>query len=394
MRREKQRRRVAFIIIGEIIATLISVVVLISLGQTTYSAEYTVDKYVKARLMQEWSTLYDTLVVDDTNEFLSKEAYVTAQTINCMEAKSESVEIVNLERKNQDLKEKQYKVDYIADGVDGSFEVTAVKKGMVWKINDGTKILKQFKLSVPRGAEVTLDKIVLSSKYKKSKTKSTRDVYIVPTVFGATHFVEITGEDFEDTKKLVTMTEEDEMIRVQANYSDDVLQAMARRGMDDLNTILSGASNDKNYISLPILKNMFDKNQKKVAEIFSTTKEKYFKNEDENLKMIDFRMGEYEVRVKPITKKNDNYVIVSVEGDCTLRFFNDRRDDQIEEVKGECFHELTYRKHNGEWKLYDLELNLPEVNIQTYWEDDEDEDYDSYENTEDTEDDDISEEEE
>ena len=179
------------------------------------------------------------------------------------------------------------------------------------------------------------------------------------------------------------MEEEGKVIRIQADYNQDLLQAIARRAVDDLNTILSGAADEKNYISLPVLKNMFPDHQKEVIETYANIKKDVFQNEDEDLKMVDCRMEKYSTKVKPVTKQNDNYLIVSMDGECVMRFFNERKDQELEEVKGEASHELTYRKHNGEWKLYDLKVNLPEVNINTYWEEEsyDSEESDTYEET-------------
>lgn len=372
--------------IAEMIATLISVVILISLSRTTYSAEHSAEKYVKAKLTQDWSTLFDTLLIEDTNELLSKEAYVTAQSINCTDLKYNEIDVKKVVKKENQVDDKRYIVEYAADGKNDSMEVQVVKKGLTWKVKADVKICKQFTLSVPKGADVTLDKIPLSSKYKKSKTNSTRDVYHIPKVYGETHYIGISGEDFEDTYQLVTMEEEGKVIRIQADYNQDLLQAIARRAVDDLDTILSGAAGEKNYISLPVLKNMFPDHQKEVIETYANIKKDVFQNEDEDLKMVDCRMEKYSTKVKPVTKQNDNYLIVSIDGECVMRFFNERKDQEIEEVKGEASHELTYRKHNGEWKLYDLKISLPEVNINTYWEEEsyDSEESDTYEETDNT----------
>lgn len=388
MKRKKKKsgKRIAVFMIAEMIATLISVVILISLSRTTYSADHTAEKHVKAILTQDWSALYDTLLIEDTNEFLSKEAYVTAQTINCTDLKYNDVDVKKVVKKENQVDDKKYTVEYTADGKNGSMEVETVKKGLTWKVKADVKICKQFILSVPKGADVTLDGISLSSKYKKSKNNSTRDVYHIPKVYGETHYIGISGEDFEETNQLVTMEEEGKIIRVQADYNQELLQAIARRAADDLNTILSGAAGEKNYISLPVLKNMYQEHQKEVIETYAKIKKDVFQNEDEDLKMVDCRMENYSVKVKPDTKQNDNYLIVSIGGECVMRFFNERRDNELEEVTGEASSELTYRKHNGEWKLYDFSINLPEVEINTYWEEEtyDSEESDTYEETDNT----------
>lgn len=356
--RQSEDRNGIMLFFIEAAVMFISLGLLIYINMTAYSPEHIVEKYVKAKVGQDWSTLYDMIDIDDTSEFMDKQAYVTAQFINQDKKETSYVRVLDIQKQKSETGTRTYLVEYQQDGEKDSMEVTAVKKNMKWRIREDLDIVRDFKISVPKGADLAVDKISVSSAMKTHKNNSSRDVYTIARVFGPTHYVEVTGDGIESAVQLVTAPEDGEAVSIQADYDQGQLEELSQKAFNDLDTILTGAAQDKNYSSIPILKNMRSKKKDKVLDAYNHIKNDIFENDSKNRHLVRYTLKDCEAVVNAEGSKNR--VQVKIKGKYKMEFIDEWKDDELETETGTCTHKLTYLNDGGGWSLYSASFDFPE----------------------------------
>ena len=66
----------------EIPIAMISLLIFIMVFQAKFSVKSVVERYVEGMGDGNWNQVYDTLYLNDSGDFMSKQAFVTSQTIN------------------------------------------------------------------------------------------------------------------------------------------------------------------------------------------------------------------------------------------------------------------------------------------------------------------------
>ena len=66
----------------EIPIAMISLLIFIMVFQVKFSVKSVVERYAEGMGDGNWNQVYDTLYLNDSGDFMSKQAFVTSQTIN------------------------------------------------------------------------------------------------------------------------------------------------------------------------------------------------------------------------------------------------------------------------------------------------------------------------
>lgn len=162
-----------------------------------FGAKVTAEEYAESVLEQDWDDVYDMLLMEEKGQFLTKQAFVSAKTMTEAE-EPEDVEIRDVSKKSGGFTSCVYRVRYQADGVSGSMDAELFRDGLVWKAEADSYIVNDYTVSVPEGADAAVDKIKISDSIQPSSQIEGYDTYVIPAVFGNTHYVEVSGENLEE----------------------------------------------------------------------------------------------------------------------------------------------------------------------------------------------------
>ena len=85
--KKQQRKSVPFgkinkMLLIEIPIAMISLLIFIMVFQAKFSVKSVVERYAEGMGDGNWNQVYDTLYLNDSGDFMSKQAFVTSQTIN------------------------------------------------------------------------------------------------------------------------------------------------------------------------------------------------------------------------------------------------------------------------------------------------------------------------
>lgn len=344
----------------EIAVMVVLLALFLILSQTVYSPKHVAEKYVKVKASQDWNALYDMVFIEETNEFQNKQAYVTAREIQQGEGEASKAKIEDTRLKATEADTRSYLVSYEEDGETLETEVTVIKKNLKWKVQENLDIVKKFQIAVPKGTSLTVDKILVPSKMKTFYNNSSEDLYTITKVFGPTHYVEVEGDGFEPVACLVTAQENGEIIHVKAGYTQELKEKAAQEAFADLNTILTGAADDKNFGSIPLLKGLDSKKKNELREAYLKIKNEIFENDNKGRDLIDYSLTDCTAQVKAGASGGRNLVRVKIKGNCSMKFVNYRRwRADIETESETCAYVFKYVNENGSFSLYSATFHFP-----------------------------------
>ena len=99
------------ILLVELAVLLVSIVIFFVVYNVQYSAKHVAERYVETLLEQNWSGFYDTMLVEESGDFMTKEAFVTAQSLEERE-KAEDFEITNISKRSGGFSSQKISVRY------------------------------------------------------------------------------------------------------------------------------------------------------------------------------------------------------------------------------------------------------------------------------------------
>ena len=139
----------------EIPIAMISLLIFIMVFQAKFSVKSVVERYVEGMGDGNWNQVYDTLYLNDSGDFMSKQAFVTSQTINGIKW-DEDLEVQKIRKKTSNT----YRVKYEGDNGVQRIDVKVKRRGLTWKVDEADTFLsKNFSVAVPKGAEIKIDGI-------------------------------------------------------------------------------------------------------------------------------------------------------------------------------------------------------------------------------------------
>ena len=353
------------ILLIELVIALFSVILFFVMYHNHYSAGNIAEKYVKAGYEQDWNALYDTLYLENEDDFTTKEAFITAQKINASENK-QYVSILDVTKLSGGASGKAYRVSYQLDGYSDSTVVELKRNGLSWKVSNANYTSNDYMIPVPTGAAVTLDKIDVSGSLKPSEKMEGFDTYIIPQVFGATHYIELSGEELEDAGQLLTYYGGDSAesnlysSMVTSQYNEETIETVMKLAEADLKEILEAASANKKFSDVPAFEHTFANCKEYVINSYEYLRDNSFGNGNSNYSLTKYTLSNGEMNgsviniggstlIKVVIKGNYSYESASISwGGST---YTDSGD-------GTCAHTLAYTKAGDDWMLYSLEIDM------------------------------------
>ena len=340
------------IVLTEILLLAVSMLAFVTVYQKKFSASSVVERYVMGMDKGDWNQVYDTLYIKDKDEFLSKQAFVTAETINGVKW-GENLEIKKIRKKSG----KVYQVTYDGDYGIQKTDVEVKRKGLLWKVDqtDGL-IYRDFSIAVPKNADVKIDGIKITADMKTKKETNGMDVYSVDRIFGFNHYIELSGSGIEKTERLISAT--GETVTVTAGYNEDTVKQMVDQAMDDLNTIFSAASANKKFSEVDILKNMYGDNKETVIDEYESARDYRFDHDSSNEEFVSYSLSNCDAEAQTIEDGNKQMIKVVIKGDEKWKENYTRWDNtkSNHEDENDAEHVIYYIQDGGTWKIYNMEL--------------------------------------
>ena len=287
----------------EIPIAMISLLIFIMVFQAKFSVKSVVERYVEGMGDGNWNQVYDTLYLNDSGDFMSKQAFVTSQTINGIKW-DEDLEVQKIRKKTSNT----YRVKYEGDNGVQRIDVKVKRRGLTWKVDEADTFLsKNF-------SDIETTSAVLES-------------YDEPTV----------------------MT---------AGYSKATVEQMADQAVKDLNNIFQEAAANKRFSDLDILNNMYADEKDSAIRKYESARDDYFENENNSWEFLNYTITNCEAQAQMITRDQKQLIEVTIKGDAQWEknyvYYDGDKERETETEDAE--HTLYYIDDGGTWKLYDLDL--------------------------------------
>lgn len=336
----------------EIPIAMISLLIFIMVFQVKFSVKSVVERYVEGMGDGNWNQVYDTLDLNDSGDFMSKQAFVTSQIINGIKW-DEDLEVQKIRKKTSNT----YRVKYEGDNGVQRIDVKVKRRGLTWKVDEADTFLsKNFSVAVPKGAEIKIDGITPDSKLKSQDEIEGMDTYTIKKIFGTSHYVEISGSDIETTSAVLESYDEPTVMT--AEYSKATVEQIADRAVKDLNNIFQGAAANKRFSDLDILNNMYADEKDSVIRKYESARDDYFENGNNSWEFLNYTITNCEAQAQMITRDQKQLIEVTIKGDAqwgkNYVYYDGDKERETETEDAE--HTLYYIDDGGTWKLYDLDL--------------------------------------
>lgn len=353
------------LLIVEAAAAVLFIILFLVVYNVQYSAKATAEKYVKSVFENEWNKVYDTMLVEEDSDFLTKQAFVTAQTIEDA-GDPQDVEIRKVSKRSGGFTSKKYSVRYRTDEGLNKMDLELRRKGLGWKVEADGYIMDNYTVSVPEGADVVVDKIRVSGNLTPVKKIDGFDTYVIPEVFGRTHYVEVSGEELENQGQLLVWDSEAGMdvtdSIVTSGYSEETVGKVMEQAEEDLKEIFGAASTNKRFSEVSALNDMSDEKKEDAINEYEYLRDTKFGNGSSSYKLTKYQITNGEMNGNIITEDEENLIQVELKGNYryvsqSTWFGNTYTDDG----EGFCTHSLTYINEDGTWKLYDMDVDMSGV---------------------------------
>lgn len=349
---EKKKSVISKMMLVEIPVAVVCLILFVFVFQSKFSAESVVKRYVEGMGEADWNQVYDTLYIKDKGEFMTKQAFVTAQSINGRKL-DEDLEVEDVRKKTSKI----YRVKYEGDLGEQRMDVKVKRSGLTWKVDEAdTFITKDFSVAVPKDAKIKIDGITPSASEKSQDAMEGMDTYTIKKMYGSSHYVEISGSDIETTSALIEKSTEP--VVMTAGYSKDVVEQIADQAVRDLNTIFKGAAADKRFSDIDVLNNMYADQKDSAIRKYENVRDNEFENGDNSWKFISYQITNCEAEAQMITKDQKSLIEVTIKGDAswekTYTYWSGNKETRTETE--DARHTLYYINDSGTWKLYDLDL--------------------------------------
>ena len=277
------------------------------------------------------------------------------------------VDVTSVQKRSGGFTSQSIRVRYTTGSDSVKMNLKLKRKGLLWKVqmdqgyykDQGLKLVQKYSIAVPKGSDVVVDKINVSDSVTPGKKIDGMDTYTLDAVFGAEHYVEISGKDVEKTGQLVSWTEGDPAI-VQTDYNEKVVEELAKQGMEDWKIIMNALVNRKLFSEVDLLQNVDGTNKDAVIDEFESVRDYEFggsSGDSEKINKYQFTNGEANVEINQedgttlaqVTLKGNYYYSYNTTYWSGNSYHNER--------DGQTANTLTYIMKDGKWVLYNISLS-------------------------------------
>lgn len=342
-----------------IIVAVIAVLLFYVAFRSQYGAKHVAEQYVKAVYTQNWGEVYDALDVKKGGEFATKEAFVTARTINA-EEKPDMFSIESVTENNTGETGKGYLIRFTTEKGTESRPVNLKRSGLTWKVVAEDYDTIKYSILVPKGATVKIDKIQVPEEYK-AKGEKGQDLYTIDKMYGRTHYVELSGGGIDGTGQLVTGVE-DSPTSVHATYSKSQLKKVSEQACEDLKTILGAAATNQKFSDVSLLNDMETTNKQQVINKYDMLRNYTMGYGNGVRTFVSYNLTNVEADASVEQEYDQNVVKVELKGNAETKndFYAGTDSAGTDYTTGTdvADHFLYYVKDGKNWKLFDMEIDL------------------------------------
>ena len=352
----------------EICVAVLSVILFFVIYNVQFGAKNVAEKHVEAMLERNYAELYDTIYLKDNDDFMSKEAFVTAKKIQEPEdVEVTDVDVTNVQKRSGGFTSQSIRVRYTTGSDSVKMNLKLKRKGLLWKVqmdqgyykDQGLKLIQKYSIAVPKGADVVVDKINVSDSVTPDKKIDGMDTYTLDAVFGSEHYVEISGKDVEKSGQLVTWTEGDPAI-VQTDFNENVVEKLAEQGMEDWKIIMDAMVNHKRFSEVEVLQNVDDTNKEEVIDEYESVRDYEFSGSSTDSETIDkYQFTNGEANVEVTQEDGTTLAAVTIKGNFYYSYYTTywSGNPYHNERDGQTANTLTYIMKDGKWVLYNISLS-------------------------------------
>ncbi len=341
-----------------VIVAVAAVILCAILFNVWYGAKPVAQKYAEALFERDWNTVYDCISHDRKGDFLTKENFVTAETVGAF-GSSETYQITGITVGLDDLENKTYYVSYTTADESDTLLVSLKRNGLFWEVDNTDYVADTYALSVPTGASVSVDKVELSGKYKTG-TSGSRDFYTISPIYGHTHYVEVSGAGLEETAQIVSCYSSDP-VEVEVGLDKDTAENIAQQAEEDLKSILEAAARNQKSSSVSVINNMNSDTKEDATYEYDYIRDTVFGYQDNHMELTSYQLSDMEACV--YTLKNSDgrdFLQVDIQANTELNYnkVNYLLGNGPQSTTGTCTCSLYYIKNGTSWLLYSIDLNL------------------------------------
>lgn len=352
----------------EIGVAILSVILFFVIYNVQFGAKSVAEKHVEAMLERNYADLYDTIYLKDNDDFMSKEAFVTAKKIQePEEAEATDADVTSVQKRSGGFTSQSIRVRYTTGSDSVKINLKLKRKGLFWKVqmdqgdykDQGLKLVQKYSIAVPKGADVVVDKINVSDSVTPGKKIDGMDTYTLDAVFGSEHYVEISGKDVEKSGQIVTWTEGDPAI-VQTDFNEKVVEELAKQGMEDWKVIMNAMVNHKRFSDVELLQNVDDTNKEEVIDEYESVRDYEFSGSSADSETIDkYQFTNGEANVEVTQEDGTTLAAVTIKGNFYYSYYTTywSGNPNHNERNGQNANTLTYIMKDGKWVLYNISLN-------------------------------------
>lgn len=356
------------LLLVEICVAILSVILFFVIYNVQFGAKSVAEKHVEAMLERNYADLYDTIYLKDNEDFMSKEAFVTAKKIQePEEVEVTDVDVTNVQKRSGGFTSQSIRVRYTTGSDSVKMNLKLKRKGLLWKVqmdqgyykDQGLKLIQKYSIAVPKGADVVVDKINVSDSVTPGKKIDGMDTYTLDAVFGSEHYVEISGKDVEKSGQLVTWTEGDPAI-VQTDFNEKVVEKLAEQGMEDWKIIMNAMVNHKRFSEVEVLQNVDDTNKEEVIDEYESVRDYEFSGSSTDSETIDkYQFTNGEANVEVAQEDGTTLAAVTIKGNFYYSYYTTywSGNSYHNERDGQTANTLTYIMKDGKWVLYNISLS-------------------------------------
>ncbi len=341
-----------------VIVAVAAVIACVIVFNVEFGAKQVAQKYAQAALGGDWNTVYDCISHDTKGDFLTKENFVTAETVGYY-GSTGAYSITDISTGKDELNSKTYYISYNLSDESDTMTVNLKRNGLFWEVDATDYVVNTYALSVPSGATVSVDKVELSGKYRTGSSSS-RDYYTISPIYGYTHYVEVSGDGLESTAQIVSCYSADP-VEVEVNLDENTAMTIARQAENDLQSILEAAARNQKVSTVSVINNMSGDTLEDAVYEYEYVRDTVFGYQDNNKELVSYQLSNMEAYVYTLENSDGrDFLQVDIKADTVLDYnkVNYLFGNGAQTTTGTCTTTMYYVKNGTSWLLYSLDLNM------------------------------------
>lgn len=334
------------------------IVVFFSIGNKVCSPEKVVEKYFVELANQDLKGAYKLLDVEE-DDFINEKLF---EKVNS-NSKLNKVTNYEVKKSKGGSLGKNIEIEYRTKGSssDESYYVSVNKKAGKkalffdnWEVTTEAIIVKDFLVTVPAGAKVTVDGVELDKSYINQKDEAYQ-FYTIPAMFAGEHQIVVSQEDMQEVRKIVSTNDTYSFWQEDMVPQKEVLEEVIQTAAKDFEAVYMAAASGKEFDSVKDLFSSKKESQSQAKEEYEELRDELRDSSYSFINKIAFSEIEGTIE-KGYAETDEMCLEVSLEFDYLVDY---DYEDWFGEVSNKTYNGSDYIqfkliKEDGAWKLMGL----------------------------------------